>query len=262
MTPEDVLAEVFDRIAASQAGRVHITAEEMDLWPNEAVAALKKQKLIRKTRQASNAVCPGCEEECLVQVHAVSGSAGAPALFAVCDKREDINRVEIPGERLTQWRGGVNYVAEFVAAELGLRFSDKRFNENTLLEVGLATGDKRSQILCLGSDGGLSLVAGASSIPLAGAVRYNRGSYILDKDMIRLLVDASTTGDARYTPSVARREARKLDTKAMHEGWQKDYRRLKKERPGRPDTWYARQISKSPAGEGRSPETIRKNMKP
>ena len=50
--------------------------------------------------------------------------------------------------------------------------------------------------------------------------------------MIRRLVDAATTADNRYTPSNARREARKLDTQAMYESWQKEYRELQTKTPG------------------------------
>ena len=67
--------------------------------------------------------------------------------------------------------------------------------------------------------------------------------YSIDSAMIRQLVDSATTADIRYTPSNARREARKLDTKGLHESWQKEYRALKKHRPGMSDVWYSQQIA-------------------
>jgi hypothetical protein len=79
--------------------------------------------------------------------------------------------------------------------------------------------------------------------------------------MVRRLVDASTTGDRRYTPSSARREARKLDTQAMYESWQKAYRDWRKKRPGMSDVWYSKRIAKMDIAKGRDSETIRKNMK-
>ena len=79
--------------------------------------------------------------------------------------------------------------------------------------------------------------------------------------MIRVLVDSTTTKDTRYTPSSARREARKLDTQAMYEKWRKKYRKLKKSRPGMSDVWYSQQIAGMDIGQSRNPETIRKNMK-
>ena len=76
-------------------------------------------------------------------------------------------------------------------------------------------GDKRSQMLCLKADGELALVAGSNALPLAELVRYRDSEYSMDSAMIRQLVDSATTADSRYTPSNARREARKLDTQGL-----------------------------------------------
>ena len=77
---------------------------------------------------------------------------------------------------------------------------------------------------------------------------------------IRQLVDTATTGDSRYSPSNARRETRKLDTKALHESWRKEYRAFKKRHPGMSEVWYSQQIAKKDVAKGRSAETIRKHM--
>jgi hypothetical protein len=78
--------------------------------------------------------------------------------------------------------------------------------------------------------------------------------------MIRQLVDAATTADKRYTPSNAKREARKLDTQAMYESWQKEYRALKKKRRNMPEVWYSKQIEKMDIANGRNFSTIKKHM--
>ena len=62
-------------------------------------------------------------------------------------------------------------------------------------------------------------------------------------------------------PILVKREARKLNTKAMYESWRIAYANLKKENPNKSDTSCAVQISKMPIGKKHSPETIRKNMK-
>ena len=79
--------------------------------------------------------------------------------------------------------------------------------------------------------------------------------------MIRQLVDSATTADPRYTPSNARREARKLDTQAMYEAWRKAYRYLKKKRHNMTDVWYSQQIAKQGVAANRNAETIRRHMK-
>jgi len=63
----------------------------------------------------------------------------------------------------------------------------------------------------------------------------------------------------RKDPAV-RREARKLDTQAKQAKWQKEYRRLKRSRPGMSDVWYSQRIAEMDMAEGRSAETIRKHM--
>jgi hypothetical protein len=131
-----------------------------------------------------------------------------------------------------------------------------------LLSIGVASGKKRIQMLCLRPEGDLILIAGNSGIPLPELVGFHDGRYSVDVALIRQLVDSATTADPRHMPSNAKREARKLDTQARHEGWQKAYRDLKKKH-GRKmsDMWYAQQIAKGELGGGRSADTIRKHMK-
>jgi len=137
----------------------------------------------------------------------------------VCDKRDDINGVEVPDERLRQWRCGAEAVGAFVAQSLGLRADSQRKADAGLWELGLLRGKKRSQMVCLRANEALELVAAQNAVPLAELVRFGAEGYSVDCEAIRQLVDAASTGDSRYTPSNARREARKLATQALHEGW-------------------------------------------
>ena len=104
-------------------------------------------------------------------------------------------------------------------------------------------------------------MAGANRIPLIDAIQCIDGALTLDSDLIRQLVDSSTTGDARYTPNTARREVRKLETAAMYEQWRKEYRALKKRWPNRTDVWYSQQIAKMECAHDRSAGRIKKKMK-
>lgn len=259
MTPLEALLELLERVGAGN-GAALVNEEELSRWPEPAVQALKSAKLLVKASPATTVVCPGCEQECTMPVHTVSAGTGKASSFVVCDKRDDINRVPVSAERLRQWRCGVEAVAGFVAQSLGLRPESQRKASDSLWELGLVTGRKHSQMLCLRANGVLELVAGNSAMPLAEVLHFGAEGYGVDSTEIRQLVDAATTGDSHYTPSNARREARKLDTQALHESWQKEYRALKKHRPGMSDVWYSQQIAKKGIGEGRSAETIRKHM--
>jgi hypothetical protein len=262
MTPLDAILELLARVGASNGAAVLISEEELSHWPVAAVDAMKSQKLLVKARPAASAVCPGCEEECVMPVHTLTHETRGPESFIVCDKRSDTNRVAVAAERLTQWRCGTDAVCGFVAQSLGLRRSDKPSARDELWEIGIATGGKRTQMLCLKTDGELVLVAGNNALPLSEFIDYRNGEYSLDQAMIRLQVDAATTADNRYTPSNARREAHKLGTQDMHESWQKEYRRLNKRRPNMSDVWYSQQIAKMAIAKGRNAGTIKKNMKP
>ena len=133
----------------------------------------------------------------------------------------------LPVDRLEQWRCTADAVCGFVAAALGLRQSDKRRTASAdFLEIGMATGDKRSQMLCLQTGGELMLVAGGTRCRWLIWLRIAPVTYSLDSARVGQLVDAATTADNRYTPSNAKREARKVDTQAMYKDWQKAYRAL------------------------------------
>jgi len=194
-------------------------------------------------------------------VHTLPTTTRGPASFIVCDKRSDINRVPVAAEGLMQWRCDADSVCGFVAASLGLRRSDQRPADADVLNIGIASGDKHSQMLSLRADGELALVAGNNAMPLTELIDYRNGEYSLHAVMIQQLVDSATTADNRYTPSNAKREARKLDTQAVYESWRKAYRGLKKTRRGMSDVWYSQQIAKTDIANGRDAETIRKHMK-
>jgi hypothetical protein len=262
MTPLDAIIELLARLGASNGTEVLVSEEELSQWPAAGVRAMKSQKLLVKARPAATVVCPGCEQECVMPVHTPPAGVRGQVSFIVCDKRDDINRVAVATERLTQWCCDKDTVCGFAARSLGLRRSEKASVNAQLWEIGIATGKKRTQMLCLKADDGLALIAGNNVAPFSEFVSYRNGKYLLDQAMIRLQVDAATTTDNRYTPTNARREARKLDTQAMYESWRKAYRALRNSRPKMSDVWYSLQIAKLEIAEGRDADTIRKHMKP
>jgi hypothetical protein len=261
MTTQDALTELLVRMGEGRHATVLVSEEELQGWPAEAVKAMKSQKLLVKAQPAASAVCPGCEQECVMPVHTFPAGRRGAASFIACDKRSDINRVAVAAERLTQWRCDTDALCRFAAQSLGLRRSDKPSASGGFWEIGIATGDRRKQMLCLKTDGELALVSGNNAVPLSEVIDYRNGEYLLDQTMIRHLVDSATTADNRYTPTNARREARKLDTQAMYKSWQKEYRTLKKRRPNMSDVWYSQQIAKMVIAKGRRAGTIKKNIK-
>ena len=191
MTPQAALVELLARVGASQDAAVLLSNHELNQWPETAVAAMKTQRLLTKAQPATSAICPGCERDCVMPVHTrIHPSRGAVS-FIDCDKRSDVSRVPVPVDRLEQWRCTTDAVCGFVAAALGLRQSDKRRPANAdFLEIGMATGDKRSQMLCLQTGGELMLMAGGNVLPLADTIAYDKERFSVDGPKIRLLVDS------------------------------------------------------------------------
>ena len=261
MTPEAALIELLGRVGARLGESVTVSTEELSQWPTEAVAALKSQGLLLKARPAKSVVCPGCEQECSMPVHTVTRpNATVATSFVVCDKRSDINRVPIPGARLALWRCDAQAVCGFVASSLDLKPSTVQATESGLLPIGIARGNKRTQMLCLRVHGHLALVVGTNAMPLADVSGIENGGFTLDHAVLHQMVDAATTADPRHTPNTTKRDARKIDTQTRYASWQKAYKALRKKRPNESDVWYSQQIAKTPIAQGRDASTIKKHM--
>ena len=144
---------------------------------------------------------------------------------------------------MTQWKCDAEAIARFVVGHLGLRRSGRHSDGSGMLHLGVAAGDTRRQMVCLRTHGDVTLVAADTTVRLADLVDFDHGAYALDADAIRQLIDSTTIADPRYTPSTARREARKLDTHARYESWRAAYRKVKKRHPKMSDVWYARKIA-------------------
>ena len=75
MKPEDALIELLDRVGANQGAAVLVNDDELRQWPSEAVKAMQSQRLVAKARPAGSAICPGCEQQCVMPVHTVPAAA-------------------------------------------------------------------------------------------------------------------------------------------------------------------------------------------
>ena len=204
MTPEAALIELLGRVGARLGESVTVSTEELNQWPAVAVSALKSQGLLLKARPAKSVVCPGCEQDCSMPVHTVTRpNATVATSFVVCDKRSDTNRVPVPAARLALWRCDAQAVCGFVASSLGSQPSAVQATEAGLLPIGMARGNKRTQMLCLRVQGHLALVVGTDAMPLADVIGFENGGFTLDRPVIHQMVDAATTADPRHTPSTA-----------------------------------------------------------
>ena len=258
ISPEAVLHDLGARVCVFPSQGVRIDSRELALWPREAVAALKAQKLLRKAQPARSTVCPGCGMQCAMPME----KGTDPLLhWVVCDKRGDINRVPVSVDRLPQWRTSADTLGRAVADGLSLRWRGRRAEGGRVLEIGTAGGGTQRRGLNLRFEGELALAAGSGRLALSEVLRFGEGGYRLGKTRIRRWMEASAAQEGPIKASQVRREARKLDTQERHKTLQKAYQTLKREKPGMSDVWYSQQIARSDLGGGLRPGTIRKNMK-
>jgi len=94
--------------------------DDIARWPKGALEALVEAGLLGQASHATSVVCDGCEEACLSEVEFVGGEEGGPLrAYVVCERREDIGRVEVPLERLRRWAVDLGGLAAVIAQNLG-----------------------------------------------------------------------------------------------------------------------------------------------
>ena len=193
MTPDGALIELIGRVAASPDARALFTTDELAQWPGEVVTALTTQKVISKASPAFSAVCPGCECECVMPVHAPPHPT-RPRAFIVCDKRDDTSRVAVPISRLEQWKASGESLADLLARLLDLR----RPGGGTISrwEIGIFKGVVHSSHLVLRLDDKLTLTLAGHSIALTDVLALEGRDFKVDKKTLARLVDEPIAGDA------------------------------------------------------------------
>jgi len=206
MTPEAVLIELLNRLAALHGKMVLINTDELTQWPTEIVEELKTHNLIRKTRPATSVVCTECEEECVRPVHTITETHGDPALFLVCEQRNDINRVPISINRLEQWQTSGALLADYLSGSLGLHRPAADSTTDNRWEIGMLKGKKYSSHLVLLTGDFLTLTLAGHSIPLADVLTIENNHILIDKRTLTRLVDQPVAGAGDVESAEQRRE--------------------------------------------------------
>jgi len=207
MTRRDALSELFARLGASRGAAVLVNEEELKCWPAESVKAMKDAMLLVRAQPASGVVCPGCEQQCAMPVHTLVGKAGDhPRSFVVCDKREDINRVDVALEQMAQWLLTGTALADLLAELLELRRSDAGDGSAGRWEIGMLKGRKHSSHIVLIADSQLALCVAGHTVTLADVLTLDGDSFKLDKQTLIRFVDKPVAGAGDQESAAQRRE--------------------------------------------------------
>lgn len=89
--------------------------------------------------------------------------------------------------------------------QTGLQQTTVQPSEDGLLPIGIARGNKRTQMLCLRVPGHFVLVVGTDAMLLVDVIGFENGGITLDRPVIHQMVDAATT--AEHAPHTQHRQA-------------------------------------------------------
>jgi len=107
----------------------------------------------------------------------------------------------------------------------------------------------------------LSLIINQSVLPVNELLFFENNKLALDKDKIDYALNLKQSASVKtYQSNTDKKEQRKANTLAMYQSWQDEAIKLKAKRPNMPKTWISQQIAKLTISQGKSAETIRKNI--
>ncbi len=260
MNDTQALAALINHVSASDKP-VNIGWDEVAQWQDGLLKRFMKLGLLVKDVNAQSLECMGCEHRCFMDVLLAEDSKRA---FIVCDHpdvQDQMGRIQVPLERLQQWQASAKQFSGVVARLLGLDVKPVYNKESACYKLGMLQSDKGRRWAILYTQP-LRLVINGYTVPVIDLLYFNDNELAIDMLRIKSLLDlaAIDTGKA-YTPNISKQETRKLATQAMRQNWRDEYQSLQLTHPNKTDDWYSMLISKLPIANGRSAETIRKDMK-
>lgn len=194
MTGHDALIEILERVGANGNEAVLLGAEELGQWPARAVAVMKERRLLARAGPAQSALCPGCEQQCVMPVKLWPGQPKSPNAFVICDKRGDINRVTVSIDALEQWQASGETVAKMLAQLLGLKRSVTAEPDATRWEIGMYKGVRHASHLVLLSEGGLKLSLAGHSLVLDDVLTFLSDRIAVNRRLLTRCVDNPAAG--------------------------------------------------------------------
>jgi hypothetical protein len=257
-----VLRHVLGRLCEIEQNVLLLTWDDVKAWPDGLLDGLIDAVLLRKTSPATSLVCRGCDHACPMEVmRDTDVNTGNSRSFIVCDRRDDVGYVSLGEQDLLRWQMTGKQLACFLARELNLA-QQLAPTKGRTIALGSMNGKRGSRPIFLNLDGKPRITIGGHPILLDDVLEWRAGRLGIAAEDIQLVADQADEA-GRYVTSTARREARKLDTRDRHLGWQKAYRRLKGENPSWSDEAVAATIADADAGPKKpKAATVRRYMKP
>jgi len=211
MGKEDAfLADLLDRVAAMNGRPVFFSREELAEWPEEVVRTLQEKGFLRKAPFSRTTPCDGCEEQCVMPVHVPAASDSA---YIICDRRDDVHRIEIPAARLRQWTSSLKILASAIARLLELRPSSSALlDDGRRANPGVLRGHRHSSHvdLLINDNGQLLVSLAGHEVPLIEILRLKGNTIVVDRSRLMHLADnPAGPGGGRETAKERRKRLRK-----------------------------------------------------
>jgi len=248
---------------------------DVQQWQAVVLPVLLDYQLIKPISTAQSIECSGCESNCFMDVisYKVGNQIDEPTRsYIVCDdseKQAQMGRIAVPQEQLKQWQVSIKNLALLLAQLLG--FKDICLDTNTLkkefIPLGMLASSNGRKWASIHKQP-LALDLNQELIPIEELLFVDNGKLTIDRVRIDAVLAVKQPIKAKdYQSNVDKREQRSTKTAAMHQSWQDEYEKLKRENTNKPNQpkkakgWYAYQISKLPIAQGRSEATIKRSLK-
>lgn len=259
LSPSQALTAVIAHINTS-GKPIHIGWDEVGQWQIDALALLVGVGLLSKSNDTHSLECNGCEHRCFMPVEHTDDKKRA---FIVCDDMEmqsHMGRIAVPLQRLKQWKASPKHLAKVIASLLGFESIANDKKEMGIYELGMLKSDTGRRWVSLAVSP-LSIVINQHATPVGDLLYIDNNELAIDHVRINELLNNPTRNAKNYTPNTDKQEDRKLATQAMYQDWKDAYFESFKKHPKKSGEWHSQQIAKLPIAQGKSSETIRKNMK-
>lgn len=258
---EQVLSLLLSHL--SKHKKVVLSWAAINLWQPKTFELLLKNHVIKATDKASVIQCQGCEKHCTVDVTRFDYPSSKIRYYAVCEDdymHEQMGRMTIPPEQLNQWQCNTKQLIKIIARLLDIE-----------TEINFSVTTEQTRLAMLHSNAGrkwltlihqpLALEINQVIMPLEALLYFDGDSLALDKNQINHALNLKQPTTVKgYTPSTVKLENRKANTQAKYQDWQDEAIKLKKKNPTKVRTWISQQIAKMPIAQGKSAETIRRNI--
>ena len=267
MTLNDILISLLEPMSAT--GETHLVRwDTAQQWSTDALCRLLKTGILTGTARAQSLECQGCENRCFKDVqHSVSIKNQPDRAFVICEDQEmqpQMGRIEIPLERLQQWKVTAFQLAKVTAELLGIECKSEDRHGQTNIRVGMIKCKTGRRWLSLNKSP-LTLEINGHQLLLEEVLFFEDDALCIDRLRIDQLIDKiPISSGKKYRPSTEQREAGKRKTEAMYEDWRDEYLKLRRKYPDTvrySDSWIAKQIAKLDIAQKRDVETIRKQIK-